>query len=119
MGSERSSAKSSFCNYSCRNFLIMESAIQLQSHIGTDGVLHIEGLHQIADQDVTIVLTPSSSNAPSSQEFDLDQYAVAPAEGKEFVDRIMSISRRLQARPVLDNRLPEEILGYNETGLPE
>jgi hypothetical protein len=97
----------------------MESSIQIQSHIGTDGVLHIEGLYQIADQDVTIVLTPSSSNTSSFQAFDLDQYAAAPTEGKELVDKLMSISRRLQARPVLDNRSPEEILGYNEIGLPE
>jgi hypothetical protein len=97
----------------------MESSIQIRSHIGTDGILHIEGLYQIADQDVTIILTPSSSTVPLLHESNLDQYAAAPTVGPEVADKLKAISRRFQALPVLDNRSPEEILGYNEIGLPE
>ncbi len=31
---------------------------------------------------------------------------------------LMQIARRCAARPVLDNRSPEDILGYDEHGLP-
>jgi hypothetical protein len=95
----------------------MQSSIQIQSHIGTDGVLHIEGLHQIADQDVTIILTPSVSSGHLFDPSDLEQYA-APV-GPEVADKLRAISKRCQALPVIDNRSPEEILGYNEIGLPE
>ncbi len=33
--------------------------------------------------------------------------------------RLLEISERSAARPVLDPRTPDEILGYNEHGLPE
>ncbi len=33
-------------------------------------------------------------------------------------DRLMAIGRRCAERPVLDERSPEEILGYDEHGLP-
>ncbi len=95
----------------------MESSIQIQSHIGTDGVLHVEGLYQIADQDVTVILTPSFYSEHSFNPYDLEQYA-APV-GQEVADKLRAISRCCQALPVLDNRSPEEILGYNEIGLPE
>jgi antitoxin VapB len=36
-----------------------------------------------------------------------------------LVDELRAIRERCAALPVLDDRLPEEILGYNETGLPE
>ena len=36
----------------------MNQGIHVQSHIGADGTLHIEGLHHMADQDVLVVLTP-------------------------------------------------------------
>lgn len=32
--------------------------------------------------------------------------------------RVMEIARRCAARPVLDPRTPEEILGYDENGIP-
>ncbi|NJL47153.1 MAG: hypothetical protein HC929_06140 [Leptolyngbyaceae cyanobacterium SM2_5_2] len=38
----------------------MNLPIHVQSHIGADGILHIEGLHQIANQDVTVMLTHKS-----------------------------------------------------------
>ncbi len=33
-------------------------------------------------------------------------------------DEVMRIARRIAARPVLDGRSPDEILGYDEHGLP-
>ncbi len=35
-----------------------------------------------------------------------------------MADRIASISKRCRQLPVLDERAPDEILGYDETGLP-
>lgn len=34
-----------------------------------------------------------------------------------FVEKIMEISRRCAALPTLDDRTPDEILGYDEKGL--
>jgi len=38
--------------------------------------------------------------------------------GKPLAARIREISRRCAARPVLDDRSEDEILGYDGTGLP-
>ena len=35
-----------------------------------------------------------------------------------FQEKIQEIQRRVAALPVLDDRTPEEILGYDEHGLP-
>lgn len=35
-----------------------------------------------------------------------------------LADRILEIGRQCAALPVLDNRIPDEILGYDESGLP-
>lgn len=36
-----------------------------------------------------------------------------------LLDELRAIRERCAALPVLDNRPPDEILGYNEIGLPE
>ncbi len=36
-----------------------------------------------------------------------------------FREKILEIQRRVAALPVLDDRTPDEILGYDEHGLPE
>jgi len=36
-----------------------------------------------------------------------------------LLDELRAIRERCAALPVLDDRSPEEILGYNEVGLPE
>ena len=41
------------------------------------------------------------------------------AESQRVVERVMRIAQRLASRPVLDARAPDEILGYNEIGVPE
>jgi len=40
------------------------------------------------------------------------------AESDERFERIMAIARRCSSRPLLDPRTPEEIIGYDENGLP-
>jgi antitoxin VapB len=35
-----------------------------------------------------------------------------------LVERVMEIGRRISSRPVIDSRPAEEILGYDERGLP-
>ncbi|MDR0627094.1 MAG: type II toxin-antitoxin system VapB family antitoxin [Bifidobacteriaceae bacterium] len=42
------------------------------------------------------------------------------AEGADSLyARLMAISARGRARPVLDDRTPDEIIGYNDIGVPE
>jgi antitoxin VapB len=38
--------------------------------------------------------------------------------GRSLKDEILEIGRRCAALPVLDPRTPDEILGYDENGLP-
>ncbi len=44
--------------------------------------------------------------------------AAATPKDDDYVERIMAISRKVAAMPVLDDRTPDEILGYDENGLP-
>lgn len=44
--------------------------------------------------------------------------ASATPKDEDFVERIMAIGRKVAAMPVLDDRTPDEILGYDENGLP-
>lgn len=41
------------------------------------------------------------------------------ADPRRAVERVMRIARRIASRSVLDPRTPDEILGYNDFGLPE
>ena len=36
----------------------------------------------------------------------------------ELLERLRELSRRHTARPLLDDRTPEEIIGFDENGLP-
>jgi antitoxin VapB len=38
---------------------------------------------------------------------------------RRVLERVMRIGRNIAAMPVLDSRTPDEILGYNDFGLPE
>ena len=44
--------------------------------------------------------------------------AGTPRRRPDF-NRIMEISERCSKRPVLDDRSPDEIIGYNEFGVPQ
>ena len=39
--------------------------------------------------------------------------------GRRLADELDEIAKRCSSRPVLDDRTPDEILGYDETGLPK
>ena len=41
-----------------------------------------------------------------------------PVVDEALFDDIMRISRRSATRPIIDDRTPDEILGYDEHGLP-
>lgn len=45
---------------------------------------------------------------------------IAQATPKDdgYVERVMAIAREIAAMPVLDDRSADEILGYDENGLP-
>lgn len=91
--------------------------LSFKTHVGPNGVLHIEGLDQIADQDVTVTVSlPAAPAGPT--EFDLEQYA-ASTVGPEAAASIMAISNACSSLPVLDDRSADDILGYNDIGLPE
>jgi antitoxin VapB len=38
--------------------------------------------------------------------------------GKASVEELLAIARRISSQPVVDPRTPEEIIGYDEHGLP-
>jgi antitoxin VapB len=42
----------------------------------------------------------------------------ARSRGRSLADELMDIGRRCTALPSLDDRSPEEIVGYDERGLP-
>jgi antitoxin VapB len=46
------------------------------------------------------------------------QKSKARRRGYSLADELNAIGRRCAALPVLDDRTPEEILGYDESGLP-
>ena len=43
---------------------------------------------------------------------------VAQRHGKASLDELLAIANRVASKPVVDPRTPEEILGYDEFGLP-
>ncbi|MGB3295105.1 MAG: hypothetical protein WBB01_19150 [Phormidesmis sp.] len=91
--------------------------LSIKTHVDPNGVLHIEGLEQIANQDVTVTLSLPSASANATK-FNLEQYA-APTVGPDVVASIMAISAACSSLPVLDDRSADEILAYNDIGLPE
>jgi len=38
--------------------------------------------------------------------------------GKASIEELLAIARRISSQPVVDPRTPEEIIGYDEHGLP-
>jgi hypothetical protein len=44
--------------------------------------------------------------------------AVDPAERQRRIEAMLEFARVWRSRPVIDPRTPEEILGYDENGLP-
>ncbi|MBE9101830.1 hypothetical protein [Vacuolonema iberomarrocanum] len=95
----------------------MNRPIHVQSHVEADGTLYIEGLHQIANQDVTVILTPQIGGSEDTA-FELEKYAVS-VTGKSVADRIKTISQICSSLPILDDRSADEILDYNDIGVPE
>lgn len=51
-------------------------------------------------------------------DFDLEQYA-ASKTGGAVAENIRTVSKACSSLPVLDGRHPDDILSYNEVGLPE
>ncbi len=40
------------------------------------------------------------------------------AQSDRVVERVMEIARRAASRPLLDPRLPDDIIGYDDLGIP-
>ncbi|WP_404786103.1 hypothetical protein [Altericista sp. CCNU0014] len=85
--------------------------ITTQTYVNADGCLHLEipmGL-DLAGQEIEIqidyrVLSPEIAK-PIARTIDLKA--------------IQRICDEISALPILDTRSPDEVLGYNEIGLPE
>ncbi len=91
--------------------------LNIKTYIGPNGVLHIEGLDQVAGQDVTVIVSLPTTSV-DFPEFDLEQYA-SPTVGPHVAASIMAISATCSSLPALDDRSADEILAYNDIGLPE
>lgn len=48
----------------------------------------------------------------------LEQDKIREENHKRLVERVMRITDRISSYPVLDNRTPDEIIGYDENGIP-
>ncbi len=48
----------------------------------------------------------------------LDRERAATSNHQRLVARVLEVGRRASSRPILDSRSPEEILGYDELGVP-
>ncbi len=68
------------------------------------GVTPDEALRQAVEQ--AVALAPPSPRART------------PEEIEERYQALMSIARRAQALPVISNMTEDEILGYDESGIP-
>jgi antitoxin VapB len=49
----------------------------------------------------------------------IDRHRSRPTDKESVTQRVMEIAKRIAALPVLDPRSPDEIIGYNEHGVPE
>lgn len=58
-------------------------------------------------------LMPGLTDSPPP----LDKRPLTPSEKRRY-ESIMEIARECHKLPVLDNRTPDEIIGYDENGLP-
>lgn len=96
---------------------ISGTLIEVRSRVGADGILHIEGLHDIANKDVVITMLPVSQ-VDVRAELNLQSYA-ASTVGESVAKRMQEIGANCSRLPILDARNSDEILGYNEIGLPE
>jgi len=48
----------------------------------------------------------------------LERERSSPRRTDRLVERAMELGRRISSRPVLDPRSPDEIIGYDDSGLP-
>ena len=83
----------------------MDPRLEIYSHVGADGILHIEGLLDMKDQDVTVTVSRSEQANDTGSQFNLEQYA-AQATGKAITDNIKAIGRSCSALNLLGDHSP-------------
>lgn len=98
-------------------FHAMDGQIQIHSCIREDGTLYLEGLHQMAGLDVTVVLSPAIKPDETGSVFTLEEYAMQEV-GIAVVEKIKATRNLFKSLSILDGRSPQEILDYDEIGLP-
>lgn len=57
-------------------------------------------------------------NEVGSQSHERAQREAAPVEGAALARELLRIQQRYVALPIVDDRSPDEILGYDDPGLP-
>lgn len=70
------------------------------------GVSLDEAVRQAVEREVATVVPPAPPRERS------------PEEAAELYEKLMAIARRAHARPVLNDLSEDEILGYDEDGIP-
>jgi antitoxin VapB len=70
-------------------------------------------LARISKKPLTIAVRDSLA-----RELERQKIIAAATPNTGMAERLMAIGREVAAMPVLDDRTPDEILGYDENGLP-
>ena len=73
------------------------------------GVTPDEAVRQAVEREVALTLPPAPAN---------DRPARTPEEVEARYQALMAIARRAHARPVISDMTEDEILGYDENGIP-
>ena len=76
-------------------------------------------VHQLAVELAVRTNQSLTKAVKESLQESLARHRSGREEPIQVVERVMRIGRGIAALPVVDSRTPEQILGYNECGLPE
>lgn len=74
------------------------------------GVSLDEAVRQAVEREVAKEAPQARPQAPLHER--------SPEEAAELYEKLMAIARRAHARPVLNDLSEDDILGYDETGIP-
>ncbi len=76
----------------------------------------VEKLLKLEQEELT--LETSTERQISTSSFTFKQTASKTQENSSMKEKLLEIARSFNSLPTLDNRTPNEIMGYDENGLP-
>jgi antitoxin VapB len=76
-------------------------------------------VHQLAAELARRTRTSLTEAVKDSLRESLARHSSTRNDSRRVVETVMRIAHRIASRPVIDNRTPEEIVGYNDSGVPE